>query len=361
MARALCLPPGLSLPTMSPEGVIFQCLCHMQLAENSFEWVNTIDISKGINDRLPVVFIEKGQVLHSVEGMIHYMQQSHGLDGFLSPGDFKTCTALVGFAYDRLSVVVSHLWFGMENNYENVVKPALSGNMGFIQRLWLPSRFRGVHEELTKHCRYLSHTTETPEELQEEMVGLFERVCEVLVQCLERKKSMFGNIGRLTSLDAVVFGLLACIVSPPFEENPFLASMQKNFPELLLFHKFILGSFPFELDLATRENLRPVDAPPRKKPSMTTGADASREEKEKKDEYKVQRQRAFWVAGAMGVGYLLFSGIGSALLRAGQALGSSPARHPNVKDEEDEDAEEAEEDEEEEEEVENSFSMTEDE
>ena len=128
---------------------------------------------------------------------------------------------------------------------------------------------------------------------------------------------------------------------------------------------------------------------------MTTGADASREEKEKKDEYKVQRQRAFWVAGlpylcigacphfpllwgwvgkqgggrgvgvtqtgAMGVGYLLFSGIGSALLRAGQALGSSPARHPNVKDEEDEDAEEAEEDEEEKEEVENSFSMTEDE
>ena len=43
--------------------------------------------------------------------------QSHGLDGFLSPGDFKTCTALVGFAYDRLSVVVSHLWFGMESEF----------------------------------------------------------------------------------------------------------------------------------------------------------------------------------------------------------------------------------------------------
>lgn len=66
---------------------------------------------------------------------------------------------------------------------------------------------------------------------------------------------------------------------------------------------------------------------------MTSGALPKSEEK---DEYSVQRQRAFWVAGAMGLGYLLFSGVAGALARTAQQLTAPSQRHPSVKDEEEE-------------------------
>ena len=46
-------------------------------------------------------------------------------------------------------VFFARTWMDGADNYENVVKPALSGNMGFIQRLWLPSRFRGYGDDFS--------------------------------------------------------------------------------------------------------------------------------------------------------------------------------------------------------------------